>query len=291
MKNCAVLIIGMDRSGTSAIAAVSQIVGLHLGDQLIGPRKANPKGYFEDSRCVSINEELLAHLRHGRRNASTLPKGWKNNLAAKHAALRMANVIRRLSKKKPFGLKDPRFCLTAPLWLRELGKNKFQTKVVLCVRNPLEVASSLEKRDGRNRTGSCLMWITHTLAALEASKDLERIIVEYPDLMSDPVGTGLRLKTFFQTGTEISDQEKEKILDFVDPALWKNRAEISGENYIETVALDLYEAMRSGDESRIAAFVETGPGFLVSTLETHAALAIGSVLFQKPSAELAAEES
>ena len=272
------LIVGMDRSGTSAAAAVAQIVGLHLGNQLIGPRKANPKGYFEDSRCVSINTALLSQLRHGRKFATPLPYDWMDSLPGRHAELRARGVVRRLATAKmPFGLKDPRLCLTAPLWVNIIEQESHNVQFVLCFRNPLEVAASLRKRDGRDLTGSCLIWLTHTLAALQASAGKPKFYLDYRSLMSDPVGTGGRLKGFV-TGNreqfEANEDEKKKIEEFVDPNLWTNKVSPKHQNFIELAALQLYQALAREDENEISNFRSVGVGALIDRMNSHASMSL-----------------
>lgn len=268
----------MDRSGTSAAAAVAQIVGLHLGDQLIGPRKANPKGYFEDSRCVSINTDLLSQLNHGRKLATPLPHDWMDSLPGQHAKLRARGVVRRLARaKEPFGLKDPRLCLTAPLWANIIEQENHNVRFVLCFRNPLEVAASLQKRDGRDLLGSNLIWLTHTLAALKASADKPRIYLDYRSLMSDPVGIGRRLKSFVlgEDGkVAITEAEEKRIEKFIDPSLWTNKAAHKHQNFIELAALQLYQALAREDENEIFDFRNTGVGALIDRINNHASLSL-----------------
>lgn len=274
----ATLIVGMDRSGTSAASAVAQIVGLHLGNQLIGPRKANPKGYFEDGRCVSINTALLSQLRHGRKLATPLPHGWMDSLPGQHAKLRARGVVRRLaSAKKPFGLKDPRLCLTAPLWMNVIEQESHNVRFVLCFRNPLEVAASLQKRDGRDPVGSCLVWLTHTLAALEVSTGKPKLYLDYLRLMSNPVGTGGRLKGFVSGKDEKvapSEDEKKKIEEFIDPSLWTNKAAPKHQNFIELAALQLYQALAREDEDEISDFRKKDVGALIDRMSNHASLSL-----------------
>lgn len=54
-----VLILGMHRSGTSALARVLNLAGLHLPSDLLEPNQDNPLGYWEPKNIVKINNQLL----------------------------------------------------------------------------------------------------------------------------------------------------------------------------------------------------------------------------------------
>src|ERR1700683_5721745 len=56
----AVLVLGMHRSGTSALARGLQMLGVYLGNHFISPNPDNPTGYWEDRNIFGLNERLLA---------------------------------------------------------------------------------------------------------------------------------------------------------------------------------------------------------------------------------------
>ena len=54
-------VLGMHRSGTSAMTGALQLVGAHPGDDLMPPSPdENPLGYFEDRGIVAIHDAVLA---------------------------------------------------------------------------------------------------------------------------------------------------------------------------------------------------------------------------------------
>ena len=56
----AVLVLGMHRSGTSALARGLQMLGVYLGNDFLSPQPDNPTGYWEDRNIFELNERLLA---------------------------------------------------------------------------------------------------------------------------------------------------------------------------------------------------------------------------------------
>ncbi len=54
-----IVVLGMHRGGTSCVARALLALGIPLGDSLLPPGHDNPTGFWEDTVCVSINEEPL----------------------------------------------------------------------------------------------------------------------------------------------------------------------------------------------------------------------------------------
>ena len=56
------MVLGMHRSGTSAITKGLEVLGVNLGDNLLPPKDDNPKGFFEDRDLVNLNERVLEKI-------------------------------------------------------------------------------------------------------------------------------------------------------------------------------------------------------------------------------------
>jgi len=54
-------------------------------------------------------------------------------------------LVADLLPSTPWAWKDPRLCLTLPFWLEVLDA---RPAMVVCLRNPLEIAASLAERNG-----------------------------------------------------------------------------------------------------------------------------------------------
>ena len=57
----AVLVLGMHRSGTSAVTRVLNLLGAELGDDLMPAGSDNPGGFWEYRGVVELHERLLAN--------------------------------------------------------------------------------------------------------------------------------------------------------------------------------------------------------------------------------------
>jgi hypothetical protein len=127
----------MHRSGTSAAARVANLLGADLGDHLIAPASDNPDGFWEHADAVKINEDLLEGLGRTWYDMREMPHGWMETKAAKDAFERIKALVKGdfASSALP-AIKDPRICLTAPVWIEALGDLGFEADCLFVVRNP-----------------------------------------------------------------------------------------------------------------------------------------------------------
>ena len=58
----ALLVMGMHRSGTSALARVLSLRGAELPAHLMPPNHGNASGYWEPAPIVAINDEMLEYF-------------------------------------------------------------------------------------------------------------------------------------------------------------------------------------------------------------------------------------
>ncbi|GMV28325.1 MAG: hypothetical protein AMXMBFR59_04500 [Rhodanobacteraceae bacterium] len=194
-RSCAVLILGMHRSGTSAITRVLNLLGAQLGSRLMpAASNNNESGFWENQTAVDINEALLTELGRNWHDIREMPVGWFRS----EAALRARGAIRRLidsdfADAPLWALKDPRLCRLAPLWLDVLGEYRVDVRIVLALRAPVEVAASLRARDNWSEEVAHLMWVQHMREAELASRGYRRSIVTFDEVMADWSATVQRL--------------------------------------------------------------------------------------------------
>lgn len=186
MSNAVILVLGMHRSGTSALTRVLNLLGISLGSELLRPQDDNSKGFWEHSRAVDIHEKLLRALGRNWHDVREMPVGWLEHPAAVLAVEEISALLNEeLQVSGMWAVKDPRMCRLAPLWLRALQQQGRQARAVLVVRDPREVALSLHKRDGWTIGHSYLMWIQHFMEAFAATSDIPRAMVSYTQLLDD----------------------------------------------------------------------------------------------------------
>ena len=137
------IVLGMGRSATSLIGKGLSKAGVDIGDKLIGAKKGNEWGHWEDIDFVKLNDKILDSAGGSWDN----PPNEKQILKQRK---KFSTEIQELINKKKgdfWGFKDPRTTLTIKLYLPYL--KDYDIHFVCCFRKPTEVAKSLEKRDGR----------------------------------------------------------------------------------------------------------------------------------------------
>ncbi|MDH5672630.1 MAG: sulfotransferase [Myxococcales bacterium] len=183
-----VVIAGMHRSGTSALGAALEALGLWAGDDhdLLEANAGNPRGYWEPRELVELDDRILScwqaswcnpRWRHRPRKASDLPP-----------ALRAAMEdygLRWRKRGKAWLWKDPRLSLTLPYWASAVEI----TLLIVAVRDPREVAASLATRDGIKPQVGLVMWEAYARALLEHMRHLPHLVVDYEQLLGAPLAT------------------------------------------------------------------------------------------------------
>ena len=120
----ALLVLGMHRSGTSAITRVLNLLGCALPGDLLGANPSNPTGHWESQRALEINDALLHGLGRQWDDLRAMPADWLGSDAAARARGLIAEFVRTEAGSAPlWALKDPRLCLLAPLWIEvQIGR-------------------------------------------------------------------------------------------------------------------------------------------------------------------------
>src|SRR6188472_2995829 len=156
--------------------------GLYLGskDALMPPQADNPDGFWEHLGFVALNDELLEALG----GAWDLPPKSNENLSNERLhPLRMKArlLIESFQPAQIWGWKDPRNSLTLSFW-EELLPN---LKTLIIVRNPLEVAYSMRKRNGTSYAFGLRLWEIYNRRLIEAAGKPDRLFTHYDLFFED----------------------------------------------------------------------------------------------------------
>jgi hypothetical protein len=183
----ALLVLGMHRSGTSALAGALARLGVALGPRLVEAAPDNPLGYWEHAGVVQAHERLLHALGSSWEDPRELPAGWLAHSAARAAADEIDSLLGEDFADAPlWAVKDPRLCRFLPLWLPLLARRGVQAKVLAIVREPAQVARSLAARDGIRATHAELLWLRAAAEIAQGSAGLPRALLDFEQLVSDP---------------------------------------------------------------------------------------------------------
>jgi hypothetical protein len=230
-----VIILGVDRSGTSIVARLAHEWGVYGGNPAELERRDpfNPSGYWELRPMVLLLHEVFKEtgrdfwrpgFEEALRNAAANPRLRKaaDDLVASMAA----------DGRAVWFWKEPWLSLQLPFWKQIWGDASY----IITVRNPYDSAVSWEKmmlpRDVRGRISiialNLLRWQHFMLSILRGVEGSRRLLfVPYEELVKDPRGQSERICRFLdqETGTAHDEGRVERMLKAVDPGLWRNKSE------------------------------------------------------------------
>lgn len=183
-----IAITGMHRSGTSMITRGLHESGLHLiggeADALLAAADDNPEGFWENKAIVSCNDDLLEAAGGAWDNPPDLLPQAVDDPRFAEIVEPATTALAGLRENDRWGFKDPRLCLTAAFWLDLQPDLRF----VICVRNPLEVALSLKRRNQNSYSLGLALWERYYGAILDLVPEDRRIITHYDSYFLDPAG-------------------------------------------------------------------------------------------------------
>ncbi|MFM1904040.1 MAG: hypothetical protein RLZZ440_1940 [Planctomycetota bacterium] len=229
----AVVVLGMHRSGTSALARLLTLAGAAPPRELMPPTADNPGGYWESRRIARFNNRLLESA--GTRwndDAAIAPAWFATPEREADRAEAAAILAEEFGTAEAIVLKDPRICRLLPFWREVLDAANIEATEVILARDPLEVARSLAARvhvaefrpaaiPATSR--GLLLWLRYVLDAELHSRGRSRLALHYADLLGD---WRQALAPLFATGAVAPPPAATaaEIDAFLDPSLRRQRA-------------------------------------------------------------------
>jgi hypothetical protein len=180
-----VMVIGMHRSGTSAVAGMLGALGLELPvatDQMKN-RSDNPS-HFESVSLTRENDSLLRQMGGSWSGPPELSDGWQDLPALAVRIDRSRRIaLRAFPGTGAAAWKDPQNCLLLPYWRSVLGE---PLAAVFVWRAPVAVARSLSTRDGFSTSHGLALWERYNSEALQGLDGLEVLGTCYDELVANP---------------------------------------------------------------------------------------------------------
>lgn len=250
------LILGMHRSGTSALAGALETLGINLSNNLFEADPAiNERGYWENKSIVDLNNRILAHLKSSWSDPRPLPTEWWLTPGIKSFQDEAQTIIDTEFSDSPiWAIKDPRVCKLLPFWQQILAARRQTTAYVLILRDPREVAKSLAQRDSIRTEHASLLWLEHVLEAERGTRGMPRVILTYDELLSDWQKVALRVNELceYRLPTD-SDHINKAPESFLSQKLKHHHAELNPQWPCEKLAFELYLSVVRGEDISTAA--------------------------------------
>ena len=257
----AFVVLGMHRSGTSALTRVLSLCGARLPSHLMQSADADTAdvnaevGYWESRALYDLHEELLAAAGSSWDDPHELPDGWFESPAASQWTQRLVSTLEAEYADSPVVVaKDPRISRLVPIWKNALQRLGMDAYWIISVRNPNDIAASLSRRNFFDPAKSLLLWLTHFLPAERHTRDTSRLFVGYDDLLDDWHAVISRVEQAFGFTFAERDGGSAEINRFLDRDLRHHTTPISEVLANDEFAACLKEAYRwaleaaAGDE-------------------------------------------
>jgi hypothetical protein len=240
-----ICVAGMHRSGTSMVIRLLYECGIYLGNpiDLVPPSPNNEEGHFENRHFVDINDRILETLGGGWDYPPALESGWPARPELASCREDAARLVTSFDRHQPWAWKDPRNSLTVPFWDTLIP----ELRVVVCLRNPLEVADSLNRRSFNSRGFGLNLWLEYNRAILDAIPPERRLITHYDAYFADARQELTRV--LLGLGLQVPVDTIDRACATVSDRLRHNRhreIDLDG-TAVPAAVLDLYRNM--GDEA------------------------------------------
>ena len=182
------LVVGMHRSGTSAVTGALGHLGLAVpaADDRWEPSEDNPDHW--ESRALGNHDDLLLERLGGTWDRPPEPDiDWASDedLGIDDLVDPSGPANTAFPNPGPVVWKDPRSCLVLPYWLARLPG---PVAAVFIWRSPLSVARSLQARDRTHLADGVALWERYNRSGLAGLIGVDTFVTRYESIIEDPVG-------------------------------------------------------------------------------------------------------
>ena len=238
------IVLGVNRSGTSALAAALQQLGVYFGVPEHIPQKGLRLDYdtFENEQVVQICNSLLHAFELGSIPCRSLPDNWMSYADIPDDIQAVSKFITRYFSGHPlWGWKVPSASLLLPFFESAFQDSGTRPTYLLTIRHPLEVANGLFKRQGIPVREGIGFWIHYMLTVLTQCDPSQLFLISYRSLVEDPERV---LKPIWLSLSlpPPSTSQWESVRQAVRPELSRNRIE---DDSLPAIASELWELVSS----------------------------------------------
>ena len=189
----ALFVLGLGRSGTSALTRVLSLCGAALPPGLLGATSENPRGYWEPRAAIHLNEAILR--RHGSSGYDlTLRMQEEGAFDAEENAACVAKIrafLTTLPAAPLVVIKEPKMTALSGMWFEAARLAGFDVADRDCGAPPAgghRVAGKTASRQNYVQVSPELgsaWWLKYTLLAERDTRGVPRVFVEYANLLED----------------------------------------------------------------------------------------------------------
>lgn len=175
----------------------------------------------EINEMLNLHEASLKELGYNTYSDIDLPLNWEKSKAAIRASKKFESLLANISDaQKPIIIASPYAIKFLPAWQKAINKLNLKTKYLYLLRNPWEVAHSLNKSMGIDLDSAYRKWLRSYGSINDINDEKRCVLVNYDSLFTD-------LYSFFnyiRIGLDINyfisiDQVYNELEMLIDPNL------------------------------------------------------------------------
>lgn len=244
----------MHRSGTSSVSRAMNLFGVHLGDpaRLQGAADDNAEGFWEHKDICDLQDRVLAALQRRWDTAVPLPEGWQKSAAVLPFKDKIKKLVKtNFSGQALWGWKDPRTCLLVPLWREVLAELEVELQCLFVLRNPVDVASSLVRREPIDFGRALGVWFNYCITALKGTEGLPLVFLSYERFLESWPKELRRCTEGLGLNWPENEAEFAAAMNaFVQPGLRSNKSSPARLQSAPHPVRELYELLLNATEAR-----------------------------------------
>lgn len=242
------LVLGMGRSGTSAMTRILSLCGAGLSEQLLGANPSNPRGHWESQEALDLNRSFLSRFSSGWHDPSfRLQLDPVVQQSARHEyELAIGGFLQGAFRTTDIVVvKDPRISGLAPSWLRAATQLECETKIIHMFRRLEGVALSLAKRDKITRDYAKALWLKYHLQCERDCRNQNRVFVEFPNFFLNWQEIVSRIFRELQIDLRVTPDATISINEFIDTARAPEPVPVEQSGFTDLWVATIYEWMCS----------------------------------------------
>ena len=215
-----ICIAAAPRSGNSLFALALRAAGVNFGeDEEFRPALAglDPAATCEHLLLEEIQDQALSAFKQSWFRTGPLPPDWINHPAMITARENLKNALSwsSLGSTGDWGWKSVAGARLLPLWTSLAAELEVQPRLIIPLRNPLEIARSLQRGANLPIEQGLRLWTLHILSVLEQTPSQQHCFFSYDGFLAQPERTAGELLAFL--GYPATPERVARVAGVVNP--------------------------------------------------------------------------
>lgn len=227
------VVLGMHRSGTSALTGLLGSVGISGPNDALGATENNLLGYWESTSLVTSADSFLSDQNsHWSQLYRWSSCWWKSTAFLSWMSTYWQKMHEVYDFDTHFVLKDPRLCILMEGMIPCLVESLVHIDFLLILRSPVEVVISLRKAEGVSLREALNLWIGSVLRSEVLSRPYSRRIFTYPELLASPQAVVDSCGELL--GKSFMEPQLRDAQGFITPSLYRTKIDSVRSSFLQS---------------------------------------------------------